>query len=323
MRNVRRSIVVIVCLSVGGAVLVEGCGPFQRGPAHGRGDADVRTDEAPSPAPKTPTVSPEPLPASGSFLPEPDRGIPASAPAIASEVARTTRALRRSIRAWIRTGDLSRPSPRAVVLEALYQQRIYRVLGRAHDLARRVVSRLPEGIASEVRINVSAMADLFSIVAPVRRPRVPLRTQAPLPAGTLAADYREAQDRFGVSWAVLAAVNFVESKFGRVRTASPAGARGPMQFLPSTWAAYGLGGDIDDPRDAIMGAANYLRASGAPDSYRRALYAYNHSVPYVNAVLAYAHQMQRHPETFLEYYNWQVFAVTPSGDRRLTGPGLG
>jgi hypothetical protein len=210
-----------------------------------------------------------------------------------------------------------------VVLEALYQQRIYRVLGRAHDLARRVVSRLPEGIASEVRINVSAMADLFSIVAPVRRPRVPLRTQAPLPAGTLAADYREAQDRFGVSWAVLAAVNFVESKFGRVRTASPAGARGPMQFLPSTWAAYGLGGDIDDPRDAIMGAANYLRASGAPDSYRRALYAYNHSVPYVNAVLAYAHQMQRHPETFLEYYNWQVFVVTPSGDRRLTGPGLG
>ena len=99
------------------------------------------------------------------------------------------------------------------------------------------------------------------------------------------ADYLEAERRFGVAWQVLAAVNFVESAFGRLRNASTAGAQGPMQFLPSTWRAYGLGGDIDDPRDAILGAANYLHASGAPRDYRRALFAYNHSPAYVDAVL--------------------------------------
>ena len=170
------------------------------------------------------------------------------------------------------------------------------------------------------RINVAALANLFSLTGATRRARTPLRTQHPLPPRILLRFYRAAQARFGISWAVLAAVNFVESKFGRVRTASTAGAQGPMQFLPSTWAAYGLGGDVHDPHDAIMGAANYLRASGAPGSYRRALYAYNHSIQYVNAVLLYAHQMHRRPETYFQYYEWQVFVVTPSGDRRLTGP---
>jgi hypothetical protein len=54
-----------------------------------------------------------------------------------------------------------------------------------------------------------------------------------------------------------AAVNFVESAFGRVRSSSSAGVQGPMQFLPSTWAAHGLGGDVHDPRDAGLGAANW------------------------------------------------------------------
>ena len=56
-----------------------------------------------------------------------------------------------------------------------------------------------------------------------------------------------------------------------------------MQFMPATWAAYGLGGDIHDPRDAILGAANYLRANGAPGESRRALYHYNPSQLYVEA----------------------------------------
>jgi hypothetical protein len=58
-----------------------------------------------------------------------------------------------------------------------------------------------------------------------------------------------------------------------------------MQFLPATWRAYGLGGDVHDPHDAILGAANLLRASGAPTDNRRALFAYNHSTLYVDAVL--------------------------------------
>jgi membrane-bound lytic murein transglycosylase B len=95
-----------------------------------------------------------------------------------------------------------------------------------------------------------------------------------------------------------------------------------MQFIPSTWEAYGMGGDVHDPRDAIMGAANYLRASGAPGNYRRALYAYNPSWSYVDAVLRYTRRIRRDRRAYFAYHSWQVFARTPSGIRRLTGPGL-
>lgn len=89
-----------------------------------------------------------------------------------------------------------------------------------------------------------------------------------------------------------------------------------MQFIPATWAAYGMGGDVEDPRDAILGAANYLRASGAARSERRALYAYNNSTAYVSAVLRYARRMRRDPRVFHAYYAWSVY----SRGRRLTGP---
>jgi membrane-bound lytic murein transglycosylase B len=130
--------------------------------------------------------------------------------------------------------------------------------------------------------------------------------------------YREAERRFGVRWQLLAAVNFVESAFGKVRNASSAGAQGPMQFLPTTWRAYGLGGDVHDPHDAILGAANYLRANGATTDERRALYAYNHSPLYVDAVLHYAHRIAHVPDAFAEYYAWAVYVRTPSGERRYT-----
>jgi membrane-bound lytic murein transglycosylase B len=95
-----------------------------------------------------------------------------------------------------------------------------------------------------------------------------------------------------------------------------------MQFLPSTWAAYGMDGDVRDPRDAIVGAANYLHANGAPGDLRAALFAYNRSTAYVDAVLAYSERMRADPFAFAEYYDWQVFIATVTGDRRLTGPGL-
>jgi len=93
-----------------------------------------------------------------------------------------------------------------------------------------------------------------------------------------------------------------------------------MQFLPSTWQAYGLGGNIDDPHDAVIGAANYLRANGAPGDERRALYAYNHSDRYVDAVLLLADRMRNEPRSVYALYAWQVFVVTTGGDIRITGP---
>lgn len=120
---------------------------------------------------------------------------------------------------------------------------------------------------------------------------------------------------------VLAAINAVESNFGRLRNVSNAGAVGPMQFLPATWNAYGLGGDIRDPHDAVLGAANYLHASGAPASYSRAVYAYNPSPLYVRAVLQIAHRIARDPRAYYAYWSWQSFSRTPTGDIQLTGPG--
>jgi membrane-bound lytic murein transglycosylase B len=93
-----------------------------------------------------------------------------------------------------------------------------------------------------------------------------------------------------------------------------------MQFLPDTWHRYGLGGNVHDPHDAIRGAANYLRSSGAPRHLRRALHAYNPSAAYVDAILRYARQIQADRTMFFALYNWQVFVKTPRGDRRVTGP---
>ena len=94
-----------------------------------------------------------------------------------------------------------------------------------------------------------------------------------------------------------------------------------MQFIPSTWAAYGMGGDIRDPADAIMGAANYLNASGAPGDERIALFHYNPSTDYVNSVRAHARSIRRDVRTYYGLYSWQIFVRTPSGSRQLTGPG--
>ena len=114
--------------------------------------------------------------------------------------------------------------------------------------------------------------------------RVPHRPDAPR-AHVARATTATAERRFGVGWEVLAAVNFVETGFNKLRSRSSAGAQGPMQFMPNTWRAYGLGGDVHDPRDAILGAANYLSTSGAARDLRGALWHYNHSDRYVDAVV--------------------------------------
>jgi membrane-bound lytic murein transglycosylase B len=143
----------------------------------------------------------------------------------------------------------------------------------------------------------------------------------PAPARRLLKFYRAAEARFDIPWEVLASLNFVESRFGRILGPSSAGAEGPMQFLPSTWAVYGNGGDINDPHDAILGAARYLSASGAPTRMWDALFAYNRSNDYVKAILVYARQMMRDPKAFYGYYHWQVYVLTKDGDMQLSGPG--
>lgn len=292
--------------------LATGCGacgaasPPRHGDGAARGSTDGVSPTAPSPHADQPPAADAPL--------------PGTAPALANSLAVTTRDLEARLRAWLR-GDprvTARP-PAEVTLDALYQQRIYRYLRSHPRLAGRVTAAMPAGLRQQARDNVRAGRSLLRL-APKKPPKTqpPIRIGTAEPPGRLLAWYRHAQQRFGVRWQILAAVNFVESGFNRLRNNSYAGAQGPMQFVPATWQAYGLGGNVRDPHDAIMGAANYLHASGAPGDYRRALYSYNPSPLYVDAIIRYARQMQRRPERYYAYWSWQVFVR----DKRLTGPGL-
>lgn len=250
--------------------------------------------------------------------PGPKAPLPRKPAELAERLAQTDRALDRALERWRSEGDRGAfPPPGDVTLWALQQQRIHLLLTSRAGLARQVVALLPARTAAHLEATFRARRGLGKIT-----PATPgrYRTGAPEPPARLLAHYRRAQRRFDVGWPVLAAINFVESAFGRLRNSSAAGAQGPMQFIPSTWAAYGLGGDINDPRDAILGAANYLHANGAPGRLRNALYRYNPSGLYVNAVLAYTERIRRDPNAFLAYYSWQVFVRVPGGTRRITGP---
>ena len=85
-----------------------------------------------------------------------------------------------------------------------------------------------------------------------------------------------------------------------------------MQFMPATWAQYGRG-DVNNNRDAIMGAARYLVAAGAPGNMQKALFAYNHAQAYVNALIAYADVMKADPMAYRGYHGWQVYYPTIDG----------
>jgi hypothetical protein len=286
-------------LVLGASLLLVACASSEPG----RPDAQPTTpDEAQAPA------SPPP----------PDEPIPRDPGRLAERLKATTAALYAAIDRWRSEGDERGPTPSDVTLHALHEQRVHLLLSSRIRLARAVIPRVPGPLARDLRTTIRARRGLAKLTPPVPRRR--FRTGPALPAGVLLDHYRDAQRRFGVGWPVLAAVNFVESAFGRLRSESVAGARGPMQFIPSTWEAYGMGGDVRDPHDAIIGAANYLHASGAPGDYQRALYAYNPSPAYVAAVLGYARQIRRDPRAYFAYHSWQVFVRTPSGVQRITGP---
>ena len=113
-------------------------------------------------------------------------------------------------------------------------------------------------------------------------------------AAYFALYHSAAQTCPGLSWSVLAAIGQVESGHGRNPGVSYAGAQGPMQFMPATFAHYGVDGDgdgqidIQSAADSIFTAARYLCANGAgkgPDKLYFAIYRYNHADWYVQLVL--------------------------------------
>lgn len=112
--------------------------------------------------------------------------------------------------------------------------------------------------------------------------------------------YREAGKEHGIPWTILAGIGRVETNHGRLDAdgvtsgTNFAGAAGPMQFLLSTWEAYGVDAngdgrkDVYDPEDAVPAAARYLEAHGAPADLHAAIFAYNHAWWYVDMVLDWA-----------------------------------
>lgn len=192
------------------------------------------------------------------------------------------------------------------------QQLAYRTLVNNSGWRDPALKALPDNLRPIAQAHVAAGAKLRALTKPVEK--LPAwRIVAPPPAEELRSFYSQAEVEFGVSWTYLAAIHLVETRMGRIRGTSPAGAQGPMQFMPATWDRYGQG-DVNNPRDAIFAAARYLKANGAPGDMRRALYRYNPSYNYVDAIETYAGQLKADARVYLAYYNWQVYVRTTSGD---------
>jgi len=176
----------------------------------------------------------------------------------------------------------------------------------------KVLAAAPPELRPVILANVAAEQELRTLNGRVSS--LPhWRIVAPEAPTALLAHYREAERVYGIPWSYFAAINFVESRYGRIHGLSSAGAVGPMQFMPATWAFYGRG-DIWNPRDAILAAGRYLRAHGAPADMDRAVYAYNPSQRYVRIITIYARLMQADDRVFLGYYAWQVYVSTPRGN---------
>jgi Transglycosylase SLT domain len=186
------------------------------------------------------------------------------------------------------------------------QLAVHTLVTGSKPFRRKVSSRLRPQAAMLTRGAVKAGRLLRAMTSP--QPTLPRWRIVPVPpAPKLRAYYRRAQRRTGVPWNYLAAIHLVETRMGRIRGTSTAGARGPMQFLPSTWDLYGRGGDINDPRDAILAAGRLLRHHGAPRDMAGALWHYNPSRNYVRAVTAHARTMRRATFAYRGYWSWRVF----------------
>jgi len=207
------------------------------------------------------------------------------------------------------------PSTAEPALEAAAhrEQAAYRAIGRHPEWDAITRPRIPSDLLDVYDRNVDARRQLQAMT-PAKDTVPPWRIDPPVPAEELISSYRAAESESGVGWNYLAAINFVETRFGSIVGVSTAGAEGPMQFLPSTFATYAQGGDINSPRDSIMAAGRYLAANGFVSDRDHAIYRYNNAHQYVQAVDQYAALLASYPAVFAGYYRWDVYYNTTAGD---------
>jgi membrane-bound lytic murein transglycosylase B len=190
------------------------------------------------------------------------------------------------------------------------QAAIYQLAG-SDTLAAQVLSQLgsraPAGLANVI----AALQALWTLLGVANFSQVqPVASHAvggAEPAATLLGFDQQAAAQNRIAWGYLAAINYIESDFGRNDGPSSAGALGPMQFIPSTWAAYGGGGNIEDPHDAIFTAGRYLHLMGAPGDYPLAIRRYNNDANYVAAVTGFAAALDADPLWFYRLYYWKTY----------------
>ncbi len=253
------------------------------------------TTTATTAAPATPTTLPRP-PAQPRLAADPAQ--------LADDLVRDERTIR----------DPS-VSEETLAAAARRQQAAYRALGRHPEWDPVTRPRIPADLLAAYDRNVDARRQFTAMVGGDPKDVLPAwRIDPPAPADDLLSYYREAEAKTGVGWSYLAAINLVETGLGRIVGLSYAGAQGPMQFLPSTFAAYGDGGDINSAHDSIVAAGRYLAANGFADDREHALFRYNHSNEYVQAVIDYAIVLAGDPAAFAGYYRWEIYYYTVAGD---------
>jgi hypothetical protein len=284
---------VVLSACAGGAPTTE---PGSSSPTSSNPTASTSASASPSDVPPEPSPSVPPVGA-----PDPQTEY-ASADELTVDLVDAERAIRDV------TVDLDDIEPWARA-----QQAMYRVLARTPEWQDPVLTAMPDGLREVAEQNLRATAELRALTSPREELPDDWMIVTPPAADELLGHYRAAGDEFGVDWTYLAAIHLVETRMGRIRGTSTAGAQGPMQFMPATWDAYGEG-DVDDPHDAIRAAARYLIAHGAPGDMDNALWAYNHSDRYVQAVKDHAAVMRTDERAYHAYYHWQVYYRLTTGD---------
>lgn len=184
-------------------------------------------------------------------------------------------------------------------VDFVVNQQVSTTLGLVHQVAALISAPGPSvaTLTAQVRQVLGAGAE----VVVLRRALAPVTAPQPGQISSYLQLFQASAAKYcpSLSWTVLAAIGQIESGDGQNMGPSSAGALGPMQFMPATWAAWGIDGfgpagppDIMNPLDAVPSAARMLCADGAaagtPAGLRQAIFDYNHATWYVNEVLALA-----------------------------------
>jgi hypothetical protein len=184
-------------------------------------------------------------------------------------------------------------------VDLLVNQATSSKLGLVHRVAA-LISAPGPSIAALIA-HVHRVLGASAKVVDLRGRRLPVQIPQPAQIASYLELFQASAARYcpQMSWTVLAAIGQIESADGQNMGPSSAGALGPMQFMPATWAGWGIRGfgrqgrpDIMNPFDAVPSAARMLCADGASSGtqagLRQAVFAYNHATWYVNEVLALA-----------------------------------